>query len=109
MIGSGARPPPTVRAHIVRITYDPGWAGYALDMLAVVVLVPIALMILACSLERFEALTTRVAPAPHAPRAAAPAPATAPVPAVPAPLLRLVPSTDAGEPAAADQDLRRAS
>lgn len=89
----------------MRITYDPGWAGYARDMLAVVVLVPIALMILACSLERFEALTTRVAPAPRVPRG------TAPTPAGTAPHLRLVPGagTDAVEPAAADEDLRRAS
>ncbi|WP_433784235.1 hypothetical protein ACQPX6_28940 [Actinomycetospora sp. CA-101289] len=75
-------------------------------MLAVVVLVPIALMILACSLERFEALTTRV-PTPRAPRGAVPAP-----PAAPTPHLRLVPG--AGTPAdvvapPADEDLRRAS
>ena len=91
----------------MRITYDPGWAGYARDMLAVVVLVPIALMILACSLERFEALTTGVAPAPRAPRGTAPAP----TPAGTAPHLRLVPGagTDAVEPADADEDLRRAS
>jgi hypothetical protein len=77
-----------------------------MDMLAVVVLVPIALMILACSLERFEALTTRL-PTPRAPRGAVPAP-----PVAPAPHLRLVP--DAGTPAdiatpATDEDLRRAS
>jgi hypothetical protein len=73
-------------------------------MLAVVVLVPIALMILAVSLERFEAVATRVAPAPRAPRG------TAPTPADTAPPLRLVPSagTDAAEPAA-DEYLRRAS
>jgi hypothetical protein len=73
-------------------------------MLAVVVLVPIALMILACSLERFEALTTRVSPAPRAPRGQMPAATPAGPPA-----LRLVPGagTDATEPA--DEDLRRAS
>ncbi len=88
----------------MRITYDPGRAGYARVMLAVVVLVPIALMILACSLERFEALTTRVAPVPRAPRGQVPAVTTAPP-------LRLVPGagTDAVEPAATDEDLRRAS
>jgi hypothetical protein len=88
----------------VRITYDPGRAGYARVMLAVVVLVPIALMILACSLERFEALTTRVAPVPRAPRGQVPAVTTAPP-------LRLVPGagTDAVEPVATDEDLRRAS
>jgi hypothetical protein len=74
-------------------------------MLAVVVLVPIALMILACSLERFEAVATRIAPAPRAPRGTAPAPG----PAATAPQLRLVPDTDAVEPAPADEDLRRAS
>jgi hypothetical protein len=75
-------------------------------MLAVVVLLPIALMILACSLERFEALTTRASPAPRAPRGTAPTPA----PADTAPQLRLVPGagTDAVEPAA-DEYLRRAS
>lgn len=78
-------------------------------MLAVVVLLPIALMILACSLERFETLTTRV-PAPRAPRGAT-STTTA------APRLRLVPdigttvSADAAETAtpAGDEDLRRAS
>jgi hypothetical protein len=75
-------------------------------MLAVVVLVPIALMILACSLERFEALTTRVSPAPRAPRGQMPAANPAATPAAP-PALRLVP--DAVEPVAADEDLRRAS
>jgi hypothetical protein len=104
LIGSGARPPATVGAHIVRITHDPGSEGYCKDMLAVVVLVPIALMILACSLERFEALTTRVA-TPRAPRGTAPAPTTA----VPAPHLRLVPGTDVAEPAVEAEDLRRAS
>jgi hypothetical protein len=75
-------------------------------MLAVVVLVPIALMILAVSLERFEAVATRVAPAPRAPRGTAPAPA----PADTAPPLRLVPGagTDAAEPAT-DEDHRRVS
>jgi hypothetical protein len=72
-------------------------------MLAVVVLVPIALMILAVSLERFEAVATRVAPAPRAPRGTAPAG----TPAGTAPQLRLVP--DAAEPAPAGEDLRRAS
>jgi hypothetical protein len=77
-------------------------------MLAVVVLVPIALMILAVSLERFEAVATRVAPAPRAPRGTAPTPV--PIPADTAPQLRLVPGTgtDAVEPAA-DEYLRRAS
>ena len=75
-----------------------------MDMLAVVVLVPIALMILACSLERFEALTTRV-PTPRAPRGAVPAP-----PAAPAPQLRLVPDSPADiVTPAADEDLRHAS
>jgi hypothetical protein len=76
-------------------------------MLAVVVLVPIALMILAVSLERFEALATRVSPAPRAPRGQVPAAPTAP-PAVTASHLRLVPgaATDAAAPA--EDDLRRA-
>lgn len=72
-----------------------------------VVLVPIALMILACSLERFEAVATRLAPAPRAPRGTAPAPR----PAATAPQLRLVPGTDTDvvERAPADEDLRHAS
>ena len=73
-------------------------------MLVVVVLVPIALMILACSLERFEALTTRVA-APRAPRGTSPAPTAG----APASHLRLVPGTEIVELAAAGEDLRHAS
>jgi len=87
-------------------------------MLVVVVLVPIVIMILAVSLERFEALTTRVTPAPRAatpasaPIAGPTTPTAAPATTTPSPAashLRLVPgsaSERAPEPAG---DLRRAS
>jgi len=74
-------------------------------MVTVVVLVPVALMIVAVCLERFEAAATRVAPAP---RVARPIAATAP-----ASHLRLVPHGDtvAGvdEPTTPAEDLRRAA
>ena len=67
--------------------------GYATFMLAVVVLLPIALMIGACLLERFEARATHVRPRM---RARTPVPASPAVPSAPAisPALALVPGTD---------------
>jgi hypothetical protein len=83
--------------------------GYAEHMLVVVVLVPIVIMILACSLERFEALTTKVAPAP--PRT--PIPEPSPEPAVTTGShLRLVPGSGPVHSASLDaptERLQRAS
>ncbi|WP_328304376.1 hypothetical protein [Actinomycetospora sp. NBC_00405] len=62
-------------------------------MLAVVILVPIAIMVLACVLERFEARAVPTARAPRTSRAGLRTPAT--TPAAP---LQLVPgSADDGE------------
>ncbi|PVZ11176.1 hypothetical protein [Actinomycetospora cinnamomea] len=71
-------------------------------MLLVVVLVPIAIMILACSLERYEAHTTRVTPTPRAPRT----PAPEPVPAAGS-HLRLVPGSGAERAVALDGPTER--
>lgn len=76
-----------------------------MDMLAVVVLLPIVIMVLACALERFEAVTTRVAPAPRAPR-------TPTTPTAPESHLRLVPGSGSERTASVDaptEQLRRAS
>ncbi|WP_433030894.1 hypothetical protein [Actinomycetospora sp. CA-053990] len=59
-------------------------------MLAVVILVPIAIMVLACVLERFEARAVPTARAPRTSRAGLRAPATTPA-TTPAPPLQLVP------------------
>ena len=70
------------------ITHGSGGPGYTTSMLAVVILVPIAIMVLACVLERFEARAVPTARAPRTSRAGLRTPATAPA----APL-QLVPGT----------------
>ena len=70
------------------ITHGPGGSGYTASMLAVVILVPIAIMVLACVLERFEARAVPTARAPRTSRASLRTPA--PAPATP---LQLVPGT----------------
>jgi len=68
------------------ITHGSGRPGYTASMLAVVILVPIAIMVLACVLERFEARAVPTARAPRTSRAGLRTPA--PAPATP---LQLVP------------------
>ena len=58
------------------ITHGSGGSGYTASMLAVVILVPIAIMVLACVLERFEARAVPTARAPRTSRAGLRAPAT---------------------------------
>lgn len=80
-----------------------------MDMLAVVVVVPIVIMVLACALERYEALTTRVRPAPRAPRTPTTTATETPAPAAP---LRLLPGSRDERAAALDgptEQLSRAS
>jgi hypothetical protein len=60
------------------ITHGSGRPGYTASMLAVVILVPIAIMVLACVLERFEARAVPTARATRTSRAALRAPATGP-------------------------------
>lgn len=61
---------PTVRAHLPTTTCArTGW-GYAWDMLAVVVILPIAIILVVCLLERFEAHATSVPTAVRARRRA---------------------------------------
>lgn len=64
----------------------PRGLGYDISMLAVVVLVPIAIMVIACLLERFEAHAVVGKAAPRARRPLAIEP--------PAPSLTLVPGED---------------
>jgi hypothetical protein len=92
------------------ITHDPRTPGYAAPMLAVVILLPITIMLMACLLERFEAHATRM-PATTPPR-----PAGRPRSSEPGgPALALVPGTarESDAPAtmrdAGDRELRRAS
>ena len=59
------------------ITHGSGGSGYTTSMLAVVILVPIAIMVLACVLERFEARAVPTARAPRTSRAGLRTPATA--------------------------------
>ena len=72
------------------ITHGSGGSGYTASMLAVVILVPIAIMVLACVLERFEARAVPTARAPRTSRAGLRTPATTPATAPAAPL-QLVP------------------
>jgi hypothetical protein len=94
------------------ITHGSGGSGYTASMLAVVILVPIAIMVLACVLERFEARAVPTARAPRTSRAGLRTPAAAPA----APLQLVPGSAEDGEldvlpePAATPSaPLRRAS
>ena len=49
------------------ITHGSGGSGYTTSMLAVVILVPIAIMVLACVLERFEARAVQLGCRPPVP------------------------------------------
>jgi hypothetical protein len=60
------------------ITHGSEGSGYTASMLAVVILVPIAIMVLACVLERFEARAVPTARAARTSRAGLRTPATAP-------------------------------
>ena len=59
------------------ITHGSEGSGYTASMLAVVILVPIAIMVLACVLERFEARAVPTARAPRTSRAGLRTPVTA--------------------------------
>jgi hypothetical protein len=74
------------------ITHGSRGPGYTASMLAVVILVPIAIMVLACVLERFEARAVPTARAPRTSRAGLRAPAATPATA-PATPLQLVPGS----------------
>jgi hypothetical protein len=98
------------------ITHGSRGPGYTASMLAVVILVPIAIMVLACVLERFEARAVPTARAPRTSRAGLRTPATTPA-AAPATPLQLVPGSAEDDeqdvlpepPATPSAPLRRAS
>ena len=74
------------------ITHGSEGSGYTASMLAVVILVPIAIMVLACVLERFEARAVPTARAARTSRPGLRTPASTPATAPAAPL-QLVPGS----------------